>query len=233
MSQEFKRSSEWRTNSPAYLFLWLIQQFQLATRTTSPDMTTVFHAWLDDRFIQIQRNLRRKKLHRMNQGPNFLGGSFSNRDNVIASIQFRKESQLQHLENDFSSRTDPSILALIALVLLDRSSKTSWTFPALKSTSHFLPLAPVHSVSQIRFKFRSQFWLLPQTRCLITFRVEGSIISIDSNIADNIIRKVIKGCICYIFARLFLGLNESTCQIKKNAFYFTSKPLFVLEKIKF
>ena len=139
MSQEFKRSSEWRTNNLAYLFLWLIQQFQVATRTTSPDMTTVFHAWLDDRFIQIQRNLRRKKLHRMNQGPNFLGGSFSNRDNVIASIQFRKESQLQHLENDFSSRTDPSILALIALVLLDRSSKTSWTFPALKSTSHFLP----------------------------------------------------------------------------------------------
>ena len=42
-----------------------------------------------------------------------------------------------------------------------------------------------------------------------------------------------KGCVCYIFASLFLSLNESTCQIKKNAFYFTSKALFVLEKIKF
>ena len=41
------------------------------------------------------------------------------------------------------------------------------------------------------------------------------------------------GCVCYIFASLFLGLNESTCQIKKNVFYFTSKPLFILEKIKF
>ena len=41
------------------------------------------------------------------------------------------------------------------------------------------------------------------------------------------------GCVCYIFARLLLGLNESTCQIKKNVFHFTSKPLFVLEKIVF
>ena len=31
----------------------------------------------------------------------------------------------------------------------------------------------------------------------------------------------------------FLSLNESTCQTKKNTFYFTSKALFVLKKIKF
>ena len=31
----------------------------------------------------------------------------------------------------------------------------------------------------------------------------------------------------------FLSINESTCQTRKNAFYFTSKALFVLEKIKF
>ena len=43
----------------------------------------------------------------------------------------------------------------------------------------------------------------------------------------------IKGCVRYIFASLFLGLNESTCQIKKNVFYFTSKSLFVFEKIEF
>ena len=42
-----------------------------------------------------------------------------------------------------------------------------------------------------------------------------------------------KGCVRYIFACLFLGLNESTCQMKKNVSYFISKPLFVLEKIKF
>ena len=31
----------------------------------------------------------------------------------------------------------------------------------------------------------------------------------------------------------FLSLNKSTCQTRKNAFYFTSKALFVLKKIKF
>ena len=31
----------------------------------------------------------------------------------------------------------------------------------------------------------------------------------------------------------FLSLKESTCETKKNVFYFTSKALFVLEKIKF
>ena len=35
------------------------------------------------------------------------------------------------------------------------------------------------------------------------------------------------------FTSLFLGLNESTCQIRKNVFYFTSKPLFIYEKIQF
>ena len=50
--------------------------------------------------MEIQSNLRRKKfqgkpqekLHRTNQGCNFLGGSFSNRDIARASIQFRRES---------------------------------------------------------------------------------------------------------------------------------------------
>ena len=33
-------------------------------------MTTLFHGWLYGRFIEIQSNLRRKKLHRINQGFN-------------------------------------------------------------------------------------------------------------------------------------------------------------------
>ena len=70
----------------------------IATRGTRPDTTTVFHAWAYGRFIEIQSNLKRKKLHRTNQGSNFLGGSFSNRDNVRAPIQFRRESQPQHLK---------------------------------------------------------------------------------------------------------------------------------------
>ena len=70
-------------------------------------MTTIFHIWPYGRFIEVQRNLRRKKLHGTNQGSNFLGGGFSNRDNVGASVQFGRESQLQqHLKRYFSSRTD-------------------------------------------------------------------------------------------------------------------------------
>ena len=59
-------------------------------------MTTVFPARPFGRFIEIQSNLRRKKLHRANQGSNFLRRSFSNRDNLRAPIQFRRERQTQH-----------------------------------------------------------------------------------------------------------------------------------------
>ena len=61
-------------------------------------MTTVFHAWLYGGFIEVQSNLRSKKFHRTNKGSNFLRGSFSNRENVRAPIQFGRESQAQHLK---------------------------------------------------------------------------------------------------------------------------------------
>ena len=69
----------------------------------SPDMTRVWtcmprHAWWYGRFIDIQSNLRGKTLHRTNQGSSFLGDSFSNRNNVRDPIQFRRESQPQHLK---------------------------------------------------------------------------------------------------------------------------------------
>ena len=51
--------------------------------STSSDMTTVFNT---------EQPLK-KKLLRTNQGSYILGGSFSNRDNVRAPIQFRRESQ--------------------------------------------------------------------------------------------------------------------------------------------
>ena len=53
-------------------------------------------------------SLRRKKLHGTNQGSDFLGDDFSNRDNLRALVQFRRESQPTILKDDFSSRTDPS-----------------------------------------------------------------------------------------------------------------------------
>ena len=136
MSQGFKKGSNWRTNSPVYLFLRLIQQFQVATRSTSPDMKAVFHIWLYGRFIEMQRNLRRKKLHRTNQGSNFLGGSFSNRDNVRVPIQFRRESQPQHLKRWFFLKNRPMHFHINSI---SSTRLVKSVFPALKSNSHFLP----------------------------------------------------------------------------------------------
>ena len=83
-------------------------------------MTAVFHVSLYGWFKEIKGNLRGKKLHKTNWVSNFLGGSFNNRDNVRrAPIQFRRESGLSNLKDDFSLRTDPSILASIAWKLLD------------------------------------------------------------------------------------------------------------------
>ena len=128
MSQWVKRGSKWRSNSLAYPFFVAYHQ---------ASMTTVPHTWPCGRFIEIQSNLRRKKLHRTNEGSNFLGGSFTNRDNVIATIQFRRKSHHPAttqpppsiLKEDFSSRTDPSIFSSIAPVFLDQSNETSWVFP--------------------------------------------------------------------------------------------------------
>ena len=65
-------------------------------------MTTVFHAWAYGR-----EQPQEKKLHGTNQGSNFLGDNFSNRDNLRALVRFRRESQPTILKDDFSSRTDP------------------------------------------------------------------------------------------------------------------------------
>ena len=91
-----------------------------------PAQTWLFHAWSYDRFTEIQSNLRRKKLHRTNQGSNL-------EEKINPSI----------LKEYFFSRTEPFIFTLIAPVLLEQSNKTSWFFPALKSTSHFLPQSTV------------------------------------------------------------------------------------------
>ena len=115
-------------------------------------MTTVFHAWPYSRFIEIQSNLRRKNRHRANQGSNFLGGTFSNRDNERAPIQFRTESQSHTIKDKFSSRTDPSIL-----------HQQHQCYYQIGQTK------PVEClVDQTQKQFRSQFQLLPQIRCLIT-----------------------------------------------------------------
>ena len=99
------------------------------------------------KFIEIQSNLRRKKLHRTNEGSNFLRYTnfLSNGDNVRALIQFTRETQ---------PKINPTVLC--------RSDSSS---DANSSFGH-------------------------GSDCLVTLRVESSIISIDSHITENIIREV-------------------------------------------
>ena len=85
MSQEFKRSNKPRNNGPTQSSLKLIQYIQVAARRSSTDMTTVFHSWWYDIFIKINSNLKRKKLHRIDQGSNLLWSSFSSK---VRSSQF-------------------------------------------------------------------------------------------------------------------------------------------------
>ena len=132
MSQGFKRSIKWSTNSPSTSTF-------VASRSTRIDMKTIFHAWLHGKFIGIMRSFRRKKLHKTNWCSNFLGGSFSKKDNVTAPIQFRKERQPQHLKIWFFLKNRPiQISTSIAPVSLSQSNETSWVFWALKLISHFL-----------------------------------------------------------------------------------------------
>ena len=127
MSQGFKRGNKWRTSSSTCMFLWLIQQFPVAVRSTSPDMTTVFHTWPDGRFMEIQSNLRRNRFHKMNQGSNFLWGSFNSKP----QSNLEKKVNPSILKDDFSSRADPSIFISMTTVIWDQSNETSWIFPAL------------------------------------------------------------------------------------------------------
>ena len=113
--------------------------FQLAAWSTSLEVITVFHAWSHGRLVEMQINHRRKKIHRMNQGSNFLKGSFSNRDNVRASIQFRRESQPQHLKRSVFLKSRSIIFHVNRTSVIRLVKRNQLNFPALKSTSHFLP----------------------------------------------------------------------------------------------
>ena len=144
MSQWFKRDSKWRTNSPAYLFLKLIKQFQVATRSTCPDMTRIYHAWPYGRFIEIKSNLRGKKIHTILRS-NFLGGSFSNRDNVRAPIKFKREGQPQHLKRLFFLKNRPIHFHINRTIVIRPVKRNQLSFPSIEINKPLL--TPVHSVS--------------------------------------------------------------------------------------
>ena len=112
-------------------------------------MTRVFHAWPYDRFIEIKSNLRRKKLHIMNQSSNFLGNSFGNRDNVRTPIQFRRKSLPSILKENSYSRTDTHIhfhINSTSVIRLIKQNQQSFSSIEMNK----LLLAPTGLVDQIQ-----------------------------------------------------------------------------------
>ena len=90
------RVQERQREKVKYQQFWIsifVAYLTISTRISCPDMTTVFHAWPYGKFIEIQNQFRRNKLHKANQGANFLGLSLSNRDNIRTPIQIRREIQ--------------------------------------------------------------------------------------------------------------------------------------------
>ena len=135
--------------------------------------------------IYRYRATLRKKLHRTNQGSNFVGGNFSNRDYVRAPILFRRERQPQHLKRWFFLKNRPIHFHINSASVIRAVKRNKLSFSSIEIKKP-LP-APVHSISQIRFKFSGHLQLLPQIRHLFILRVQCSTISIDSNITDGII----------------------------------------------
>ena len=112
-------------------------------------MTTVFHVWLYGRFKEIQSNIMRKKLHRTNQGSNFLGDSFSNRNNVRAPIQFTRESQPKHFKRLFVLKNKSTHFHINSTSVIKRMKRNQLRF---SSTEINKPLsAPVQClIDQIK-----------------------------------------------------------------------------------
>ena len=82
----------------------------VAVRSTSPDLTVVFHPRPDGRYIELKHNLKRKKLFRTNQDSNFFGGTCYSRGMVSKNPNpIRRERQSSFLKDDFSSSTDPYV----------------------------------------------------------------------------------------------------------------------------
>ena len=95
-------------------------------------MAKVLYPWVYGRFIDIQNNLRRKKLHRRNQGSNFIAGSFSNRDNKRAPIQFRRKSQPQHLKRWFFLKNRPIHFHINRTTVIRPVKRNQLSFPSIE-----------------------------------------------------------------------------------------------------
>ena len=132
----------------------------------------------------------------------------------IVFITFWKEGFFYSWDSLYQRRSTPASKRLFFLknsAIHFHINRTSVIRPVKQNQLSFSSIeinkalfATVHSVLQIRFKFRNQFKLLLHIRCMITLRIESSIISIYSNITDNISRKII-------------NVQQENCRTKEGA----------------
>ena len=97
-------SREAASEGPTVLHIYFRSSYNIpfAARTTNPGMATGFHVRVSGRFLDIQSNLTRKNF--IDQGSDFLLGSFSNSHNSRVTIQFSWKRQPQHIKGWFYSR---------------------------------------------------------------------------------------------------------------------------------
>ena len=128
----------------------------------------------------------------MNRGSNFLGDSFSNRVRAVrAPIQFRRESQYQHLKRWFFFKKRPIHFYINSTSVTRPVKQNQLIFPALKSRSHFLPQSTVSHRSNSSSEANSSYchtsdawflWLRSLSLCIVYYllliirSLEGNII---------------------------------------------------------
>ena len=147
-------------------------------------MNTVFHTKIYGGFTEVKSNFWGKKLHRTNKGSNLLESSFCNRDNARTPIQFRRERKFQHLKRYFTLRAGPHIFTSIAPKLLDWLNKLNFFSIEINK---LLPGQVQCLICHIQVEKPT---LVEATNQTPDCTYNSSIISRDSSITDNIIRKV-------------------------------------------
>ena len=128
-------------------------------------MTTVFHAWLYGRIIDSEQS-QEKETSQNESRLQLFGRQFQQQSKSSKSpntIQKRKSIPASYKMIFLQEKTHPFLHQQHQCYQTSQTKSVNFS-----STEIEKPLpAPIHSVSQIKFKFRSQFQLLPQIRCLV------------------------------------------------------------------
>lgn len=125
------------------------------------------------RFTETKHSLKRKKYLKINQGSNIVRDSFSNRDNVNISVQFKSERQSLYL---LLSRAALSIFTSLARELSVQPNKPSWFFATLLSSSNFLSQSKGPRRLEVSPEAHSRCWYKSGTRSHLGYHRQHSII---------------------------------------------------------